>query len=582
MTIGLILALVSQVLWAANGIPVFSNIADSATLTHDDDSVRITITVSNRLFNLTSRQAAIIEPMLIGHDGDTITLPTIGYYAREHYYHIARNGPNAFQTPTDWRLRTRRMAPQTHYAASVAYKSWMEHAHVDIRCYLLDGCGNIESERSERVAGGEPTIVQGKSTIETIHDQNTGTAYVDFIVNRTELVPDLHDNQRELAKIGQSLDSILADTTAIITRITIIGYASPEGSYDNNVRLASGRSETLARYIAESFGIERHKMFSTFVPEDWEGLRRYIRTHSLPNRDAVLKLATEPNNDPDRQLALIKQRYPADYQIIAKEALPYLRHSDYVIEYEHRALVHHAGLRDTIWQMPLAKHEPLPARPQLVEPYQPLLALKTNVLFDIAMTPNFELEWQLGRNSHWSIMLEDWFPWWLYKRNKLGDTNKYRREGEKAFRHSYEIWALGAELRYWFWPPCPESCRPYLTGTFVGVYGAGGKYDWEWGSTGDQGEFTSFGLTVGKAWAIGRHWNIELSAGAGYVGGPRRHYRGEFDDTHLIYKYSSRIRYIGPTQLKLSVAWLIGSKKWTRRHNGDLLASYHQKGGNPW
>jgi hypothetical protein len=47
----------------------------------------------------------------------------------------------------------------------------------------------------------------------------------------------------------------------------------------------------------------------------------------------------------------------------------------------------------------------------------------------------------------------------------------------------------------------------------------------------------------------------------GYVGGPRRHYNAEFDDTHLIYRYSSRIRYVGPTKLKLSLVWLLGNNR---------------------
>ena len=187
--------------------------------------------------------------------------------------------------------------------------------------------------------------------------------------------------------------------------------------------------------------------------------------------------------------------------------------------------------------------------------YRPIVAVKTNLLFDAALAPNIELEIPMGR--HWSFMVEDWFPWFRLGHNTAGDSNKYYRSDQRPTRHSYEVWTLGAELRWWFAPGCRRSI-PYLSGTFVGIYGAGGKYDVEYRSEGYQGEFTSFGLTLGHSWPLSRHWNLELSASAGYVGGPQRHYIAEFDDARLIFHNYDRLRYIGPTKLKISLAWLLG------------------------
>lgn len=540
---------------------VITQPVDSIQLTRDGDSVTTALTFRPVLLHLSSDQVALIEPKIAG-TCDTVTLPTLAVYGRSHYYHIVRGGTNIFQEPGNHMVRHKRLPNKIEYAANAPYQQWMDTAKVIATLYIYNECGDNVEGVSPREFVRHPRIIfrQGKATLETVADKASGTAYVDFPVNRTELVPDLHDNQRELAKIRQAIDSVFKDSTAVLTRMTVTGYASPEGSYPNNIRLASGRSETLSNYISKAFKIPREKIETQFVPEDWAGLRRYVDKSSLQHRKEILAMI-DVEGDPDVKLATIRRIYPVDWQEIALKALPYLRHSDYTIEYEHRSMVWHTADIDTLYEIPQTPDYLVPSpRLPLGKVVRPWIALKTNLLFDLAMTPNVELEVPFGKEKRWSLMAETWFPWWLYKHNPLGDTNRYRREGETPYRRSYELWTVGMELRYWFRPKC-EPIHPLLTGTFFGVYAAGGKYDWEWNSVGDQGEFTSLGLTLGHSWVLAKRWNLELSGSAGYVGGPRRHYNAEFDDTHLIYRYSSRIRYIGPTKLKLSLVWLLGNNK---------------------
>ena len=77
---------------------------------------------------------------------------------------------------------------------------------------------------------------------------------------------------------------------------------------------------------------------------------------------------------------------------------------------------------------------------------------------------------------------------------------------------------------------------------------------------GDQADFGSAGVTFGHSWTISRHWNLEASVSAGVVLGERRHYNGEFGDTHLIWKYNKTLFYAGPTKAKISLVWMIGKK----------------------
>ena len=59
-----------------------------------------------------------------------------------------------------------------------------------------------------------------------------------------------------MAKIRQTIDVVRNDADTRITALSIKGYASPEGSYSNNVRLAKGRTETLKNYVQSLYAFE--------------------------------------------------------------------------------------------------------------------------------------------------------------------------------------------------------------------------------------------------------------------------------------------------------------------------------------
>ena len=77
---------------------------------------------------------------------------------------------------------------------------------------------------------------------------------------------------------------------------------------------------------------------------------------------------------------------------------------------------------------------------------------------------------------------------------------------------------------------------------------------------GDQGDVFSGGFTYGYSWPLSSRFNLEASVSVGVVAGDRRHYNAEFESTHLIYKYTKNVFYAGPTKLKLSLVWILGSK----------------------
>ena len=530
---------------------------DSVSLVRSGDKVQMVMEVMFDREQVGYNDILLVEPVISSVEKD-IRVPSVGIYGRDPYYYIARMGKIQLQEPQGIRLRAKDAPQPYQYAVTLDYEQCMQQSMIILHIRADHECDGQIELKTDTVFMLKPKITVTPDKIESIRGSLARTAYIDFVVNQTDIRADYHENERELSAIAANIDSVRAMPGARILAIHLKGYASPEGPYQGNVRLAKGRTESIRQYILRRFGIEPQIITADYEPEDWEGLRRYVDNSQMANRLPILELIAT-KMEPDAKLARIRERFPADYRFLLDNVMPYLRHTDYRIDYETLVLNTVKGRADTLWVMP--EGEPREATPYTIKRFYPDWAVKTNVLFDVAAALNFELEVPFGREYRWSIMAEDWFPWYVWHHNS----------------RAYEIWNIGVELRHWF-GRCPGH-RPALSGHFVGAYCSSGKYDVEWKSVGDQGEFISAGATYGYSWPLARHWNLEASISAGALWGPRRHYNGEFNDTHLIWKYTGNVFYVGPTKLKLSLVWMMQHPFRKKNHpftgNGSSLKKNH-------
>lgn len=223
---------------------------------------------------------------------------------------------------------------------------WMDHCRIDVREETANCCDPIAplaetpvAELDLRAVPVAPAYRYIALTADsTVELEAEGRAFVDFVVNRTELRPTYRNNRREIAKILESIDFVRNDSDATITRVTFKGYASPEGPWNNNVRLAMGRTNTLKEYVRDLYNFDPEIMHSDYEPEDWDGLRRWVEACTLPDKDAIMEVI---NSDlaPDPKDHELRRRYPASYAVILDSVYPALRHSDYTIRYSIRTYV---------------------------------------------------------------------------------------------------------------------------------------------------------------------------------------------------------------------------------------------------
>lgn len=222
----------------------------------------------------------------------------------------------------------------------VEYQPWMEYATVT---FAAQEKGCCEDPGPMTVIPGDtidfiPRVFEAEWAFitppaETKTFSLSGSAYIDFPVNRTELYPDYRRNPEELKAIIATIDKVRNDGDITIDSITITGYASPEGPYDNNVRLAAGRTKTLIEYVRDLYSFPQSKLRQASVPEDWAGLEARLLLTDIVNRDAILSIARDTTIAPDARDAKLKKSFPIQYRWMLENIYPALRHSDYTIDY---------------------------------------------------------------------------------------------------------------------------------------------------------------------------------------------------------------------------------------------------------
>ena len=228
------------------------------------------------------------------------------------------------------------------FAATTPYQPWMEQSKL-VLAEDLCGCGDLQSQDKLDLAQFDNTPVPSAVLIyiepeveETKARSESGSAYVDFVVNTIDIRPTYRNNKVEIAKIVSTIDLVKNDPNVSITEINIHGYASPEGTYKRNTWLAENRAISLMKYVKSLYTIPDNVFTSAYTPEDWAGLRKLVVASDIAERDAILAIIDDEKMSPDDKDWKIKHDYPKTYAFMLKEWYPGLRHSDYTVNYTVR------------------------------------------------------------------------------------------------------------------------------------------------------------------------------------------------------------------------------------------------------
>lgn len=303
--------------------------------------VDMCLDISN--LDVRKNQTVICTPLL--QKGDSlVSLPPLVINGRtRQILYERREGTPLVQDDekvVDWQNgRTR----QVDYLVKVPYRRWMNRAELSIVTDLCE-CGweALQNERTllftlqlEKPDVQPIPVFLSPEAEEVKRRSLSGQAYLDFPVNSMEIRPDYRRNPNELAAIRQTIDAVRKNRYATITSVSIQGFASPEGNYENNRRLAEGRAGALLAYVKELYDLSGVTCRVTAEPEDWNGLATRLEATEWADKEEALRIicADEPADFDAREARL--KRLPL-YNRLLTEIYPALRHSDYVVEYNIR------------------------------------------------------------------------------------------------------------------------------------------------------------------------------------------------------------------------------------------------------
>lgn len=402
-----------------------------------------------------------------------------------------------------------------------------------------------------------------KMPVFTAMGDTTHRVVIYYDENETGVDSGYKENNRAIA----TLDSLLSQMSEAesITALNVETFVSPDGDEAYNARLAAKRSDSIKEFIQRQYPhLEARKIHLTAAGEDWTELRRLVEADAnVPDREEVLILIDYHRNDVAKRKQLVRKlNRGAAYRYIVSNLLPQLRRSVITVkrkapemgketiqpaslEPEKEILSEEVRLLDTQPDESWGERERNQTREVVVseaekpEESRTVLAVKNNVLYDLALAPNIEIEVPIG--TRWSLNTEYKCPWWL--------------NSDHGF--CYQLLSGGAEGRYWL-----GNRRKHnrLTGHFIGLYAEGGVYDFQFSGDGYQGKYYgAAGISYGYARQLARHFSLEFSFGIGYLTSEYKKYTPYEGD--IIWTTSGRYNFIGPTKAKVSLVWLITKRR---------------------
>lgn len=394
-------------------------------------------------------------------------------------------------------------------------------------------------------------LINSFITGQTIKDKKE----VYFVQSVERLQENFKTNQTQLDSILSVLKEIQTNADLNLSKITITGYASPEGPSLFNEWLGQKRAMAAKAYIQNRLSIPDSLFCVRGEGVAWLQLREWVEQSDLSDKKAIIDIIDsvpetirqwdgKVNRQIDyRKKVLMAFKGGKPFNEMLHLIFPKLRVARLIsIAYKTKTK---AKAPIALPQIDLPKVKQVYEMPAL-KPYgvktyyKPVLAIKSNLLFDLALTPNVEVELPIG--SHFSLNAEFMRGWFMKKRT-----------------FCWEIESYGLEGRYWF---RGRKERPLLTGWFVGGFISSGYYDFQLDDIkGIQGEVKLLtGLSGGYSAKLSREFRLEFSAGVGYMINNYRRYTAI--NNHYLLKDGDehRLKAILPAKAKISLVWLIHRK----------------------
>ena len=159
-------------------------------------------------------------------------------------------------------------------------------------------------------------------------------ANVQFLINQANLRrSELQNNS--VQEFVRLLNDIAANQETLrLNEVEVSAYASPDGGYNINERLAGKREDVTADYVKGQMKKAKTDapLETKYTAEDWEGFQELVRASNIQDKDVILRVLSM-YQDPEEREQQIKNISSA-FRELADGILPQLRRARMTINYD--------------------------------------------------------------------------------------------------------------------------------------------------------------------------------------------------------------------------------------------------------
>lgn len=382
----------------------------------------------------------------------------------------------------------------------------------------------------------------------TITTADTVGVKVYFRQGYSKLQPAFRGNGIRLDEFMRRVSEMHGDSTARLNSIDIVAYASPEGPYTLNRKLARKRAENISAYLRGNMPFLSGSLFNV-QPKgiDWNGLAAMVEASDMRYRSEVLNILRNVPETTYRNGKLVDSRLKRlmdlrggrPYNYMLTHFFPELRAAGAYVVCDFVRIAQPA--------IPINKPNEanganeanevdaaIPVATELPERDYDRWAIKSNALYLAAGVTNIGGEYAF--HPHWSVDLPlVYSPYTIARRYRM--------------RFLY----IQPEARYWLDRP--------MKGHFFGVHLHAGVFNV---SLDDKNRYQSekgfhgAGISYGYAMPLSRRWSMEFTVGVGYAFTKYCTYY----NVHNGIRYEKDIpyNYWGITKLGLNFVYRFGDK----------------------
>lgn len=349
------------------------------------DSLRISLEMDLNSVRVGSLTAIYFTPYL-DNDGQMLSLPPVVVSGKkreqfEQRGRTLRSGGNILKTTPYLTIPDSRkeISKIVRYDIAIPYAAWMQNASLllsqeikdccklrllsldtlTLDLALNDPCGDRADStqaRPRRVAAVAapatavaaaaplspaalemyvPMVSFLKPDLSGLRKQRmqSATLYIDYPLAKYEVHPDYKNNREEINKIDRIIRPLQSDGYSRIEKVSIRGYASPEGSYETNKKLSANRSQFFMQYVKSTYGLGDVHFLVSSVAEDWDGLTELLRKDSAAYREPVLDIIRRYGIFEGRERQLLELQGGVPFQDMLRRLFPKLRRIEVIVDY---------------------------------------------------------------------------------------------------------------------------------------------------------------------------------------------------------------------------------------------------------